>query len=160
MKMARTLTAFLLVAALSLMSQAVAQAQSIEIMPGGSRSASKGAAQTFTGPVSVTPLFGMKDQTRITAGRVTFEPGARSAWHTHPAGQILIITEGTGWVQQWDSKKSEMKAGDVVSIPPGVKHWHGATKTDAMTHIAIQEMVNGHNVDWMEAVSDEQFGGS
>jgi quercetin dioxygenase-like cupin family protein len=159
MKMARALTAFLLVAAFSLMSQAVAQAQSIQIMPGGSRPTSKGAAPTFTGPVSIAPLFGMKDQTRITVGHVTFEPGARAAWHTHPAGQILIVTDGTGWVQQWGGKKSEMKAGDVVWIPPSVKHWHGATKTNAMTHIAIQEMVDGRNVDWMEAVSDEQFGG-
>jgi quercetin dioxygenase-like cupin family protein len=159
MKMVRALTAFLLVAAFSLMSQAAAQAQSIEIIPGGSRPASKGAAQTFTGPVSITPLFGMKDQTQITVGRVTFEAGARAAWHTHPAGQILIVTDGTGWVQQWDGKKSEMKAGDVGWIPPGVKDWHGATKTDAMIHIAIQEMVDGRNVDWMEAVSEEQFGG-
>jgi quercetin dioxygenase-like cupin family protein len=159
MKMAKALAAFFLVTALSLMPQVVAQAQSIEIIPGASRPASKGAAQTFTGPVSITPLFGTKDQTRITAGRVTFEPGARAAWHTHPAGQILIVTDGTGWVQQWGDKKGEMKAGDVVWIPPSVKHWHGATKTDVVTHIAIQETVDGRNVDWMEAVSDEQFGG-
>ncbi len=106
----------------------------------------------------VDPLMGARTQTRVGAGHVTFEPGARSAWHTHPAGQILIVTSGTGWVQDWGGEKREIKPGDVVWIPPGVKHWHGATATNAMRHIAVQETIDGRNVDWMEKVTDEQYG--
>jgi quercetin dioxygenase-like cupin family protein len=114
-------------------------------------------AQYFTGSVRVDPLFAATDQTRVTVGHVTFEPGARTAWHTHPAGQILIVTSGTGWVQEWGSEKQEIKPGDVVWIPSGVKHWHGATATNGMSHIAIQEIVDGRNVDWMEKVTEEQY---
>jgi quercetin dioxygenase-like cupin family protein len=96
--------------------------------------------------------------TRVTVGHVTFAPGARTAWHTHPAGQILIVTYGTGWIQQWGAERREIKPGDVVWIPPGVKHWHGGTATNGMSHMAIQEMVDGRNVDWLEKVSDEQYG--
>jgi quercetin dioxygenase-like cupin family protein len=88
---------------------------------------------------------------------VTFEPGARSAWHTHPFGQILIVTQGTGWIQQWGGPIEEIREGDVIWIPPGVKHWHGANPNTAMTHIAIQEELNDKTVDWMEKVSDEQY---
>lgn len=143
---------------LALLGAAPAFAQNMEITPNGSRASVKGAAESFTGSVVVTPLFEATPQTRTTGGHVTFEPGARSAWHTHPAGQILIVTSGVGWVQEWNGEKREIKPGDVVWTPPGVKHWHGATATNGMSHIAIQEVVDGRNVDWMEQVSDEQYG--
>jgi quercetin dioxygenase-like cupin family protein len=95
----------------------------------------------------------------MSGGSVTFEPGARSAWHTHPAGQTLIVTAGAGRLQQWGGKVQEMKPGDVVRIPPGVKHWHGATATTAVTHIAIQEAVDGKAVEWLEKVTDDQYKG-
>jgi quercetin dioxygenase-like cupin family protein len=136
-----------------------ASAQGIEVFTNGSRPTGKGPAETFTGTVMVDPLMGARPQTRVSAGHVTFEPGARSAWHTHPAGQILIVTSGTGLVQDWGGEKREIKPGDVVWIPPGVKHWHGATATNVMRHIAVQETVDGRNVDWMEKVTDEQYGG-
>ncbi len=117
----------------------------------------KGPAETFKGSVSVTQLFGATPPGRTSGGSVTFEPGARSAWHTHPAGQILIVTAGTAWVEEWGGKKQELKTGDVVWTPPGVKHWHGASDTERMTHIAIQEVVDGSAVTWMEQVSDEQY---
>ena len=135
-----------------------ASAQGIEVFTNGSRPTGKGPAETFTGTVMVDPLMGPRPQTRVGAGHVTFEPGARSAWHTHPAGQILIVTSGTGWVQDWGGEKRDIKPGDVVWIAPGVKHWHGATATNSMRHIAVQETVDGRNVDWMEKVTDEQYG--
>lgn len=143
---------------LALFFAAHANAQNMEITPNGSRPSAKGAAENFTGSVIVTPLFGATAHTQVTAGHVTFEPGARSAWHTHPAGQILIITSGVGWVQEWNGEKREVRPGDVIWTPPGVKHWHGATATNGMSHIAIQEVVDGKNVDWLEQVSDEQYG--
>nr|WP_198139198.1 cupin domain-containing protein [Crocosphaera chwakensis] len=94
----------------------------------------------------------------MSSASVTFAPGARTAWHSHPLGQILIVTSGVGWVQSWDGQVKEIKSGDVVRIPSGQKHWHGATPTTAMTHIAIQEQLDGRVVDWMEPVSDEQYG--
>jgi len=106
----------------------------------------------------LSPFFDAHDPSRATGGRVTFETGARTAWHTHPLGQTLIITAGTGWIQQWGGPIEEIREGDVVWIPPGIKHWHGATPRTAMTHIAIQELLNGKNVEWMEKVSDEQYG--
>lgn len=149
---------WLLAAALALFMAAPAYAQNIEITPNGSQPAAKGSAQYFTGSALVTPLFAKRDSTHLTAGHVTFEPGARGAWHTHPAGQILIVTSGVGWVQEWGGEKREIKPGDVVWIPPGVKHWHGATATSGMSHIAIQETVGGKNVDWLEPVTDDQYG--
>ncbi len=143
---------------LAILGAAPALAQNMEITPNGSRVSVKGAAENFTGSAVVTPLFEATPQTRTTGGHVTFEPGARSAWHTHPAGQLLIVTSGVGWVQEWNGEKREIKPGDVVWTPPGVKHWHGATATNGMSHIAIQEVVDGKNVDWMEQVSDEQYG--
>ena len=143
--------------ALALLAAAPVYAQSIEITPNGSRPSTRGAAENFTGSAVVDPLFAATDHTRSTGGHVTFEPGARSAWHTHPAGQTLIVTSGTGWVQQRGGERREIKPGDVVWIPPGVKHWHGATATNGMRHIAIQEVVDGKNVDWMEQVTDEQY---
>lgn len=133
------------------------QAQTIEIVPNGSRPAARGSAQTFTGSVTVDPLFATNEQRQFTGGLVTFEPGAHSAWHTHPAGQTLIVTSGVGWIQQWGGERREIKPGDVVWIPPGVKHWHGATSTTAMSHIALQQAVGGKTVDWLELLADEQY---
>ena len=117
----------------------------------------KGPAEYFTGAVRIDPLFAPPEPARASAGRVTFEPGARTAWHTHPVGQMLIIVSGLGWVQREGGPIEEVRPGDVVWFPASLKHWHGATPTTAMTHIAIQEAVNGKNVDWMEKVSDEQY---
>jgi 4-carboxymuconolactone decarboxylase len=103
-------------------------------------------------------LFGAEAPARASCGRVTFQPGARTAWHTHPLGQTLIVTDGVGRVQEWGGPVREIRAGDVVRIAPGVKHWHGAAPDSAMTHLAIQEALDGRTVDWMEKVSDEQYG--
>ena len=129
----------------------------IEIKPNGSRPSAKGPAHNFTGSVVIDPLFDASAHTHATGGLVTFEPGARTAWHTHPAGQTLIVTSGTGWVQESGGERRQIQPGDVVWIPPGQKHWHGATATTSMTHIAIQEYLDGKNVEWMEKVSDEQY---
>jgi len=130
---------------------------SIRITRSDSLQPKKASADYFTGAVQVQELFPADDPSRTSGGKVTFEPGARSAWHTHPLGQILIVTDGTGWVQQWGGPIQEIRKGDVVRIPAGVKHWHGATPSTAMTHIAIQEQLNGKAVEWMEKVSDEQY---
>ena len=123
----------------------------------GSQSSRKGPAEYFTGTVRIDALFEAPDPARAVGVSVTFEPGARTAWHTHPLGQTLIVTAGCGLIQRWDGPIQEIRPGDVVWIPPGEKHWHGATATTAMTHIAIQERLNGKAVDWMEKVSDEQY---
>jgi quercetin dioxygenase-like cupin family protein len=145
--------------ALSLAFMAVvpAHAESTQISPNGSRPSAKGTPQNFTGSVIVDPLYAANDSTSSTGGLVTFEPGARSAWHTHPAGQVLIVTTGPGWIQEEGGQKREIRPGDVIWTPPGVKHWHGATALNAMSHIAITNAVNGRNVDWMEQVADEQY---
>jgi quercetin dioxygenase-like cupin family protein len=135
----------------------VLHAQGIDISRHGSRPPVTGASETFTGRVSVQPLFAATEHSKATGGQVTFSPGARTAWHTHPAGQTLIVTAGTGWVQAWNGRKQEIQPGDVVWTPPGVKHWHGATASNDMTHIAIQENVAGKNVEWMEHVTDAQY---
>jgi 4-carboxymuconolactone decarboxylase len=131
--------------------------QIITITRSGSQPSRQAPAQYFTGSVLIDPLFPASPPSRTSGGSVTFEPSARSAWHTHPLGQILIVTTGIGWVQQEGGKRQEIKPGDVIWTPPGVKHWHGATATSAMTHIAIQEEVGGKNVDWMEKVSEEEY---
>ena len=131
--------------------------QTISITRSGSQPSGKGPAEYFTGSVRVDPLFKANDPSRTSGALVTFEPGARTAWHTHPFGQILIVTAGSGWVQQWGGQIEEIRQGDVVRIPPGQKHWHGATATTGMTHIAIQEHLDGKTADWMEKVSDEQY---
>lgn len=133
--------------------------QSVEITRNGSQPSTEGPADYFTGSARINPLFPVHEPSRASGASVAFEPGARTAWHTHPLGQTLIVTDGIGWVQQWGSQLQEIRPGDVVWIPPDVKHWHGATATTAMTHIAIQEALNGSPVDWMEQVSDEQYGG-
>jgi quercetin dioxygenase-like cupin family protein len=129
----------------------------MEIKRNGSQPSGKGPAEYFTGAVRVDPLFQAPDPARVSGASVTFEPGARSAWHTHPLGQTLIVTSGFGWTQCWGGPIEEIRPGDVIWCPPGVKHWHGATPNAAMTHIAIQEAQNGKVVDWMEKVSDEQY---
>ena len=129
----------------------------IEIRRSGSRPSTKGSADWFTGAVRVDPLFQAPDPARVSGAYVTFEPGARTAWHTHPLGQTLIITFGLGWVQRDGGPIEEVRPGDVVWFPPGLKHWHGATPTAAMSHVAIQESLNGSPVTWMEKVSDEQY---
>jgi quercetin dioxygenase-like cupin family protein len=130
---------------------------SIKIARSDSLQPKKGSAEHFTGSVQVQELFPAYDPSRTSGGKVAFEPGSRSAWHTHPLGQILIVTDGTGWIQQWGGPIEEIRKGDVIWIPAGVKHWHGATPSTAMTHIAIQEQLNGKAVEWMEKVTDEQY---
>ena len=116
-----------------------------------------GPADRFTGTPQVTQLFGAQAPSHVSGGSVTFPPGARTAWHSHPLGQVLLVTAGTGWIQSWGGPIQEMGQGDVVRIPPGVKHWHGASATSSVTHIAIQEELDGKNTDWMEKVSDQQY---
>ena len=129
----------------------------MEIKRSGSQASRKGAAEWFTGAVRVDPWFQAPEPARVSGGHVTFEPGARTAWHTHPLGQTLIVTSGLGWVQREGGPIEEVRAGDIVWFPAGEKHWHGASSTTAMTHIAIQESLNGKNVDWLEHVNDEQY---
>jgi quercetin dioxygenase-like cupin family protein len=136
---------------------AKARNETMEIKRSGSRPSGKGPAEYFTGSVRVDPLMQAPDPARVASASVTFEPGARTAWHTHPLGQTLIVTSGRGWVQVWGGRVEEIHPGDVIWFPPGEKHWHGATPTTAMTHIAIQERLDGKAVDWMEKVSDEQY---
>ncbi|MEH2166759.1 MAG: cupin domain-containing protein [Nostoc sp.] len=129
----------------------------MDIKRSGSQPSAKGSAEYFTGTVRIDPLFEAHDPARTAGASVTFEPGARTAWHTHPLGQTLIVTAGCGWVQRWGDPREEIRPGDVIWFSPGEKHWHGATATTAMTHIAIQEQLDGKTVDWMEQVSDEQY---
>jgi quercetin dioxygenase-like cupin family protein len=124
----------------------------------GSQASSTGPAEYFTGDVRIDPLFADNESAPYAGAYVTFQPGARSAWHTHPAGQRLIVTHGVGRTQQWGGAVEEIRAGDVVWCPPGVKHWHGASPTSAMTHIALTGVRDGQNVEWLEKVSDEQYG--
>jgi quercetin dioxygenase-like cupin family protein len=129
----------------------------MEIKRVGSESSMKGPSDWFTGTVRIDPLFQAPDPARVNGAYVTFEPSARTAWHTHPLGQTIVITAGCGWVQQEDGPVEEIHPGDVVWFAPGEKHWHGATPTTAMTHITIQESLNGKAVDWMEKVSHVQY---
>ncbi|MBE2210889.1 MAG: cupin domain-containing protein [Xanthomonadaceae bacterium] len=123
----------------------------------GSQPSTKGAADCFTGDVRIDPLFTAPAPARAGCGSVTFEPGARSNWHTHPLGQILLVTAGCGWTQCEGEPIQEIRAGDVIWCPPGHRHWHGATPTTSMTHIAVQEYLDGKAVEWMEQVSDEEY---
>ena len=123
----------------------------------GTQPSGKGPADYFTGAVRLDPLFTAPSPARVTGASVTFEPGARTAWHTHPLGQTIIITAGCGWAQREGGPVEDIRPGDVVWFPPGEKHWHGAMPTTAMTHIAIQETVDGKAVEWLEKVSDEQY---
>lgn len=130
----------------------------MEIIRAGTAPSGKGPTDWFTGTVRIDSLFNPFDQERVAGAQVTFEPGARTAWHTHPLGQTLIITSGRGCVQRWGGEIEDVRPGDIVWFPPGEKHWHGASAKTAMTHIAIQESKDGKAVDWMEKVSDEQYG--
>ena len=129
----------------------------MEITKNGAIPSVKGPEDWFTGSVRIDPLFQKKEVTRAAGANVTFEPGARTAWHTHPAGQTLIVTSGLGWVQREGGPIEEIRPGDVVWFAPGEKHWHGASPEKAMSHIAIQEELNGKVVDWMEKVTDVQY---
>jgi quercetin dioxygenase-like cupin family protein len=129
----------------------------MDIKKSGSQPSAKGPAEYFTGTVRVDPLFNPPAPARAFGASVTFEPGARTAWHTHPLGQTLIVTAGLGRVQRWGGPVEEIRPGDVIWFAPGEKHWHGAAATTAMTHIAIQEQLDGKAADWMEHVGDEQY---
>jgi quercetin dioxygenase-like cupin family protein len=129
----------------------------MHLIRAGSQPSAKGAATSFTGDVRVDPMFNAPAPARVGCASVTFEPGARSAWHTHPLGQILIVTAGCGWTQCEDGPIEEVRAGDVIWCPPAHRHWHGATATTAMTHIAVQEWLDGKAVDWLEQVTDEVY---
>ena len=131
----------------------------MEIKRIGLQPSGKGPADYFTGVVRIDPLFEAPEPARVLGVCVTFEPCARTAWHTHPLGQTLIVTAGCGLAQRWRGPIEKIRPGDVIWFPPGEKHWHGATATTAMTHIAIQEQLDGKAVDWMEKVSDEQYRG-
>jgi 4-carboxymuconolactone decarboxylase len=148
------------IAAFTLAAAASVEAQSLIISRGGSRPIRSAPAQNFTGSVQVEMLFEAPDPSDATGGSVTFEPGARTAWHTHPRGQILIVTTGTGRVQRWGDPIEEIRSGDVVQIPAGQKHWHGASPNASMTHIAITEHLDGSRVQWMEQVTDAQYNGA
>jgi quercetin dioxygenase-like cupin family protein len=129
----------------------------MNITRAGSQPSTKASSDWFTGTVRVDPLFQAPAPGRVGAGKVTFEPGARTAWHTHPLGQTLIVTDGFGRVQREGGPVEEIRPGDIVWIPPGEKHWHGASPTTAMTHIAVHETLDGKNVNWMEKVTDEDY---
>jgi quercetin dioxygenase-like cupin family protein len=131
----------------------------MEIKRNGSQPSGKGPEEYFTGSVRIDPLFSPPDPARVAMAHVTFEPGARTAWHTHPLGQTLIVTSGCGRVQRAGGPVEEIRQGDVIWFPPGEKHWHGASATTAMSHIAIQEKLDGSPVDWMEKVSDAEYQG-
>jgi quercetin dioxygenase-like cupin family protein len=152
----------LLLSAGAFVNQAVAadaNKKSQTISRAGSQPSVKGPAEYFTGNVRVDPLFPANDSAPFSSAYVTFEPGARSAWHIHPKGQHLLVTAGVGRTGEWEGRVEEIKAGDVIWCPPGVKHWHGASPTTAMTHIAITGTLNGKSVEWMEKVTDEQYNG-
>ncbi|MFT3989201.1 cupin domain-containing protein [Aestuariivirga sp.] len=129
----------------------------MEIRRNGTEPSGTGPTEYFTGAVRIEPLFSAPDPARVAGALVTFEPGARTAWHTHPLGQTLFIVSGLGWAQREDGPVEEIRPGDVVWFPPGEKHWHGATAANAMSHIAIQEKLGGKAVDWLEHVSDAQY---
>ena len=135
----------------------LASKNQMEIRKSGSKPSTKGSADYFSGVVRIDPLFEAAAPGCVVGASVTFEPGARTAWHTHPLGQTLIVTSGCGWAQHLGGPVEEIRPGDIVWFPAGEKHWHGATSTTAMTHIAIQEKLDGKAVDWMEQVSDEQY---
>jgi quercetin dioxygenase-like cupin family protein len=146
-------------AALTIAAMAQTAGSQIKVTPATAQTVTTGAPDRFTGSVRIQSLFDANPPARSTGGLVTFQAGARSAWHTHPFGQVLIVTDGVGWIQQWGGPIQVIRKGDVVWIPAGVKHWHGATPTSTLTHIAIQEQVGGTVVNWLEKVSDTQYKG-
>lgn len=144
------------VCAAALFAQA-GEAATQQIARAGTQASTNGPTENFTGRVRVDPLFPATDEIQASGAYVTFEPGARSAWHTHPAGQRLIVVSGVGLTQEWGKPVQEIRPGDVIVCPPGVKHWHGAAPTTAMTHLAVSGVLNGKTVEWMEKVSDDQY---
>lgn len=138
-------------------SESAPAAPSIAVSPANERLPATGGSDMFSGVVSILPLFNPNEASTGGAGQVTFEPGARTAWHSHPAGQRLIVTAGTGWIQQEGQDRITVREGDVVWFAPGVRHWHGATADGPMTHIAVQDTIDGSNAEWMEHVSDAQY---
>lgn len=146
-----------MIVGLAVLAAASALAQQIVITPSGARPTIRGPAQAYTGTAVADTLVAPNDPSRVMAVNVTFEPGARTAWHNHPAGQYLIVSSGVGWVQERGGKKREVRPGDVIWTPPGVTHWHGATATNAMSHLAVWEFVNGSGGELMEHVSDEDY---
>lgn len=144
--------------AMGLSNAGAAEADPITVRPVGSLPSTAGPASNFTGSVRVDTRFQTAAPARVGGGIVTFEPGARTAWHTHPLGQTLIVTAGAGRVQKWGEPVQDIRAGDLVWIPPGVKHWHGAAPTTGMSHVAISESLDGKSVEWLEQVSAEQYG--
>src|SRR6201987_3085553 len=157
MRISAAIAISLFMLASGVQSQTSRDQEKIRIVRSGSQSSRQGSAENFTGSVRVDPLFQATAPARASGSLVTFEPGARTAWHTHPLGQILIVTAGTGRVQRWGDPVEEIRQGDVVWIPPGQKHWHGAAPNSSMAHIAIVEQLDGKTVDWMEKVSDAQY---
>ena len=137
-----------------------ANAEHLLVKHAEGKAAAEAFPRNFTGAATVTPIFAPTEQLPASGASVSFEPNARTAWHTHPGGQTLYVTSGTGWVQEAGGRKLEVKPGDVIWTPPGVKHWHGATSSAPMTHIAVQAVVGGKNVTWMEQVSDADYGRS
>lgn len=135
----------------------VASGNAMSIVRNGEQASITGAPTNFVGAARIDPLFPVRAPSRVSAGYVTFQPGARSMWHTHPLGQTLVVTAGSGWVQEAGGEKHSIKPGDVIWTPPGVRHWHGATSTTGMTHMAIQESLDGKNVEWMEPVTAQQY---
>jgi quercetin dioxygenase-like cupin family protein len=154
---AQRLAAIALLAAASTVATAADAPATQTIYRAATQAPTKGSADMFTGAVAVQPVFPAGAAVSVSAGRVTFQPGARSAWHTHPAGQYLIVTAGTGWTQAEGGPVEELHEGDAVWCPPGVKHWHGATPTTAMTHIALTATRDGRNVQWLDKVGDAQY---
>jgi quercetin dioxygenase-like cupin family protein len=146
-----------LFAALVAMAPLPVQAQQMTITPGGSQQAMVGAPENFTGTAIIDPLTSDLADQRAGSSYVTFAPGARTVWHSHPAGQTLVVTTGSGWVQEWGGARQAIRPGDVIWTPPGVKHWHGATTATPMSHMALQHSVDGKNVAWLEPVTDDQY---
>lgn len=156
--MAKFLIPALLLAATALANAAEpAKDQSQRIGKAGAQAPTKGPAANFTGEVVVGPLLAAEGSSKFSAGQVNFPAGARSAWHTHPAGQYLVVTAGSGWTQEWGGQPVAIRAGDVVWCPPGVKHWHGATRTASMSHVAMTGTLDGNSVSWMEKVADADY---
>lgn len=129
----------------------------MDIKRSGAQASRSGVTEYFTGGVRIDPLFDAPEPARVVGASVSFEPGARTAWHTHPLGQTIVVTSGCGWAQRWGGPVEEIRPGDVVWFSPGEKHWHGATADSAMTHLAVQEKLDGKAVDWLEHVSDEEY---
>ncbi|MNH07521.1 Cupin domain protein [compost metagenome] len=149
--------ATMLLAAMSSHAADIPSEKTMSVVRNGEQAAIMGAPGNFVGNARIDPLFPVRAPSKVSAGAVTFQPGARSVWHTHPLGQTLVVTAGMGWIQQENGEKIVIKPGDVIWTPPGVKHWHGATATTGMSHIAIQESLDGKNVEWLEPVTEAQY---